>query len=264
MKKWFSIGVVVAPIVLLSVVAFTNSDSPHAFTESECKDCHIDADNSPKNLIDSETKLCARCHKRTIRASSHPVDVVPQIAKIPSDMPLRNGKITCSTCHNIHADATLVFGERSYFLRRPTTDMRFFCITCHEENRSRPGHKELITLAHMGGQYISVDPSEPLDPLSIECIGCHDGSTAPTAGYTLGEGIWRHSSGEGHPIGVHYRTARMQRGGLAPITELPKKIRFFGGKIGCGTCHDLYSTLPARLVMLNDDSRLCTACHLGK
>ncbi|MBI4822895.1 MAG: cytochrome c3 family protein [Nitrospirae bacterium] len=251
-------------VVIMAIVAYTLSDTPHSFSESECKDCHIDPDRDPTTLREGITKLCARCHKRTIRASTHPVDIFPNLAKIPNDLPLRNGKLTCSTCHSVHAERSLVFGIKSYFLRRPTADIKFFCVACHEENRMRPGHKELITTAHMGSYYEVVDPSLPLDPLSSECIGCHDGTIGINADYSIGDGIWTHRAGMSHPIGIRYSSARAQGSKLTPPSQLNRKLRFFAGKIGCGTCHDTYSTHYARLVMDNTESRLCTACHYDK
>lgn len=251
-------------LLMVTAIAYTLSESPHSFSEAECRDCHIDPEGDPTKLASGITKLCARCHSRTIRVSSHPVDITPQIAKVPTDLPLRDGKITCNTCHNIHGEDRLVFGIKSYFMRRPTSDMKFFCIACHEENRLTPGHKELVTVAHMGSYFTVVDPSSALDPLSIECIGCHDGSVGSPVDYELGEGIWRHMAGMSHPVGVHYNTARMKNSGLMPISMLNRKIRFFAGKIGCGTCHNIYSTYQAKLVVDNTESRLCTACHFDK
>ncbi|MDP2167018.1 MAG: cytochrome c3 family protein [Thermodesulfovibrionales bacterium] len=262
MRYLLLIGVIV--VVLAAAAAYTISETPHNFLETECRDCHVNPDKDPLMLIGSITQLCGRCHKRTIRASSHPVDIEPRIARVPDDLPLRDGRVTCSTCHNVHGDARLVFGIKSYFMRRPTADMKFFCITCHEENRAKPGHKELVTIAHMGGQFTVTDPYSLLDPLSIECIGCHDGTSGGNSRFSLGEGRWLHEDGMSHPIGVHYGTARMQAGGLVPVSNLDRKLRFFAGKIGCGTCHDMYSTLTAKLVMPNDESRLCTSCHYDK
>lgn len=254
-----------ALIVAIAVIAaHTLTETPHSFTEAQCRDCHVDPDRDPGRLTKPITKLCAGCHQRTIRASSHPVDIFPVASKIPQDMPLRNGKITCVTCHNVHGDSRLVFGIRSYFLRRPTADMKFFCVTCHPEDRTRPGHRELVTVAHIGGRYAVTDPEALLDPLSIECVSCHDGSIGQSARYSLGEGVWRHEDGMFHPVGTHYNTARMKSGSLAPASQLDRRLRFFAGKIGCGTCHDMYSSIAGRLVMSNDDSRLCTACHFDK
>jgi|Deesub1362A_J573_1020465.scaffolds.fasta_scaffold00004_394 predicted CXXCH cytochrome family protein len=261
-RRFLLLGLLIV-ISISAIAAYTISKEPHKFSERECRNCHLAPYKNPKWLIASVTRLCKKCHRKTIRASSHPVDVEPKLARIPADLPLKNGKITCNTCHNIHSESRLVFGIKSYFLRRPTTDMKFFCIACHEEDRQKPGHKELITLAHIGSKYRVTDPTQPLDPLSVQCIGCHDGTIGSPVNYSLGGGIWAHID-DAHPIGVHYNTARMRRGGLAPISMLDRRIRFFAGRIGCGTCHDMYSTLPAKLVMENDDSKLCRTCHYDK
>jgi predicted CXXCH cytochrome family protein len=266
MKRMLLAGL--ALVLVLAAMGYTvmNSPDPHAFSQGQCYSCHLEPDENPKALVASVSRLCRGCHARTVRVSSHPVNIVPKKAQVPADMPLRRGRLTCVTCHDIHSSSRLVFGVKSYFLRRPTTDMRFFCVACHEENTLRPGHKELLEVAHMGSKYRVLDPDSPIDPLSRECIGCHDGSIGPEASYTLGEGWWEHPRPEaGHPIGVDYLEAQLYpRSGLAPPYELDPRIKFFGGRIGCGTCHDMYSTLPGKLVMPNKGSRLCRECHYDK
>jgi predicted CXXCH cytochrome family protein len=232
------------------------SRNPHEFTEKECLKCHTDPDNAPKMLTAPVSKLCKHCHKKVTMASSHPVDVYPRGMSIPGDLPLRDGKVTCSTCHNIHLEDMVILGSKTYFLRRPTSDIKFFCISCHEEDPQNPGHL-LIATAHTGNKFRVKDPSQPIDPLSAQCIGCHDGILAGSAKFIIGSGVWQHR-GDPHPIGVHYKRARMRNGRLAPLSRLDERIRLFAGRIGCGTCHDMFSKLPGKLVMRN----LCTNCHI--
>jgi predicted CXXCH cytochrome family protein len=252
--------------VLLTVLAvYTLTEGPHSFTEVQCYKCHRDPQGNPKLLVGRPiTELCRPCHAKTIKTSSHPVDVLPVKARVPADLPLRDGMITCNTCHDIHSDSTIVFGQKSYFLRRPTADFKFFCISCHEENTLAPGHAELLTVAHLGSKYRVSNPFEPIDSLSQLCIGCHDGSMGQDVAVNIGTGQWSHMSGDSHPIGVDYKAASARNSGLASAALLDRRIRFIGGRIGCGTCHDAYSPLPAKLVMDNHDSKLCMQCHFDK
>ena len=250
-------------VVAAAVIAYTDPTVPHDFSPSDCTRCHYSVQNNPKLLTAPVTRLCKSCHRQSIRASSHPVDVRPDKVKVPDDLPLRNEMITCITCHDIHSEDRLVFGIKSYFLRRPTSDMKFFCISCHQESRTQPGHSDLLDTAHMGSRYRVTEPGDPIDPMSLQCISCHDGTIGSGSEYTLGEGEWEHQSGA-HPIGVHYRTALMRNDALAPVEMLDSRLRFFAGKIGCGTCHDTYSPLSAKLIMGNEESKLCRSCHFRK
>lgn len=42
---------------------------------------------------------------------------------------------------------------------------------------------------------------------------------------------------------------------------LDQMIRLYSGRLGCGTCHSVYSKHAKHLVMDNRGSRLCIACH---
>lgn len=260
MKRLFFISLF---ILAAAIIAYTVREDPHRFSESECRRCHIDAENNPKQLVASVTRLCRKCHRRRMRVASHPIDIAPAITRVPPDMPLTNGRLTCNTCHNVHAKRYTAFREKSYFLRRRARG-KDFCASCHEIDPLKLGHKQLLDTAHMGRKYKVINKSQPLDPLSTQCIGCHDGIVGSFADYSFGVGAWTHNLQGPHPVGIHYNESRMKLGSLRPVSRLNRKIRFFGGRIGCGTCHDPYSKIPGQLVMSNFESRLCRECHYNK
>jgi predicted CXXCH cytochrome family protein len=43
---------------------------------------------------------------------------------------------------------------------------------------------------------------------------------------------------------------------------LRKEVKLYEGKIGCGSCHNIYSKEKYMLVISNDSSVLCLECHL--
>jgi predicted CXXCH cytochrome family protein len=47
-----------------------------------------------------------------------------------------------------------------------------------------------------------------------------------------------------------------------PAGMLDKNISLFDGKVGCGTCHNIYSQIRNLLVLDNARSKLCLECHL--
>jgi predicted CXXCH cytochrome family protein len=256
---------IILPVLLLlgltAVIAYTiPGENPHDFSNAECPKCHVDASENPKVLVTSVTQLCLPCHKKKVRRSPHPVDVRPELVRVPADLPLSNGKITCNTCHNVHdKERTSVFGGKSYFLRRAAAG-REFCVACHEVGSGKSRYMEVVAAAHIGNRYKVTEASALLDPMSLDCIGCHDGSLGKVAEYRIGQGVWDHNQGS-HPVGVDYREGRMKRGQLRPLSSVSRKLRLFNGKIGCGTCHDLYSRNPAMLAMSNEGSRMCLSCH---
>ena len=75
-------------------------------------------------------------------------------------------------------------------------------------------------------------------------------------------GVLRHASGAApHPIGRSYRDAS-KRGGFQPENQLAqKKILLSDGRISCISCHEAYKKEHGKLVVSNERSALCLACH---
>ena len=132
----------------------------------------------------------------------------------------------------------------------------------------KAGHAGMIGEAHFQPKYVQTSSSQAIDPLSKNCISCHDGSFASSV--NINAGAWTHRKelmphdAGSHPIGVDYENARAAKGRrtlLRPIGMVDRRVRFFDGKVGCGSCHDPYSTIEKRLVMSDARSRLCFSCH---
>lgn len=100
-----------------------------------------------------------------------------------------------------------------------------------------------------GGRESLVDVHSGLDRRtdSMTCLGCHDGLIARDV--------------SGHPIGRSYDAATRDDRRLRPRAILPTAVALEDGRVGCISCHDPASTLPARLTMPNRGSALCFACH---
>jgi predicted CXXCH cytochrome family protein len=247
-------------------------NNPHDFKESECVICHQGDPSSPVSTAGPQSQTCVNCHRDVYESGyMHPVNVIPEHVEIPADMPLsRSGFITCNTCHNVHSGNKTGFGERTYFLRRLERG-RAFCVACHTENdlTGTTGHAEFLGEAHFQSKYISTGSGQEIDAMSKNCITCHDGTYGSAV--TINSGNWQHSSqyasdrmGRKHPIGVDYEMARQQYGqktDLRPIFLVDKRIQFFNGTVGCGSCHNPYSQHDTKLVMSNRRSALCFACH---
>jgi len=112
--------------------------SAHESRDVACTNCHkIMEDTSPRFQLAKETVIdtCGQCHlqkrAQTMR-SSH--------------MPLREGKMTCTDCHNPHGTVTPAL------LKENSTNET--CYRCHAEKR---------------GPFLYVHP-----PVQENCANCHD------------------------------------------------------------------------------------------
>jgi hypothetical protein len=111
--------------ILFIIIGNAAIQSIHSFPENECMNCHIDYRKDPRSLNAPITLLCKKCHEDITGTSSHPSDIYPVSTRIPPDLPLHNGMVTCNTCHNIHRERFLTSGEKTYFLRRTKLGGRF-------------------------------------------------------------------------------------------------------------------------------------------
>ncbi|MCL4537222.1 MAG: cytochrome c3 family protein, partial [Nitrospirae bacterium] len=77
----------------------------------------------------------------------------------------------------------------------------------------------------------------------------------------IGSGIWNHGNGVSHPIGTDYMKA-YRKGRLKHPSSINPAIRLFNGRLGCGSCHNMYSREKKHLVTSNKGSALCLSCHI--
>jgi predicted CXXCH cytochrome family protein len=92
----------------------------------DCRDCHVvGADGAPMvpiELVGTQEAICGMCHRDAIEAS-HSTGFVPK-RPLPKAYPLdREGRLTCSTCHELHGQAAV--------LLRAGEPGRDFCGPCH-------------------------------------------------------------------------------------------------------------------------------------
>jgi len=224
------------------------------------------------------TGRCSGCHE-TDGLFSHPVGVAPSMS-VPAGLPLVNGEIACITCHDDRsAEAHLQARQNHSPLLRIPAAGAGFCCQCHDPKSTvrRDMHAIMVGRAHLRwpqeGRKADRPPSEalagaPFDPDSEICLSCHDGSVASDVGHgrsgvQIGPTGRRSGLPGSHPIGVEYTGDPSGRAGppLKPEAMLDQRIRLFDNRVGCGTCHSLYSKRTALLVMSNSRSNLCLNCH---
>ena len=123
----------------------SNNTNIH-YDTNYCTECHTNYPKNPEiakhNLkFGGDYKLLCKCHYEEAGKDLHPVNIIPSQeikARIPSLFPLFDGKVTCSTCHDITIQCKDVgkIYEKIKFLRGGPYNSRLDqCFLCHDPNR---------------------------------------------------------------------------------------------------------------------------------
>ncbi len=149
--------------------AATNYINPH-FTGRDCDQCH---EKVPEPGGDSYLKyggelsqVCS-CHNYTSKNYIHPVDIEPsdeKRANMPASFPLSNGKLSCSTCHDMYLQCKSVpknsIEDRKFIRGGPYSKRTDMCFKCHDDKK-----------------YRKLDPHNQLDArgsiIEEKCLYCH-------------------------------------------------------------------------------------------
>lgn len=113
--------------------------SQHDQRNVQCVTCHsVHSGKSPKSMLKAanEPALCVTCH----------APVVKKLNRF-NHMPVREGKMQCSSCHNTH-------GSTNVKLLKTGTTVDEACTSCHAEKR---------------GPYLWEHA-----PVTNSCVTCHD------------------------------------------------------------------------------------------
>lgn len=158
---------------------------PHADAQVSCSDCHVVMEGrSTRSLLASsrESETCYTCHK----------DTKGQMSK-PSHHPVREGRMECSSCHNVHgAGPSLVTGstvnetcESCHTEKRGPyvwehAPVRENCASCHtphgSSNRMLLAKKDsfLCLQCHSYGGHINLPRyNRTSNPYGSGCMNCH-------------------------------------------------------------------------------------------
>ena len=143
----------------------TKGDEYH-YTGKYCTDCHEQIPNEGGNKFlkygGDYNKLC-KCHVEGPGSYIHPVDIVPSAkkeARFPAALPLRDGKITCLTCHDIYWQCQKRTIDKISLRGAPYPKRSDFCYQCHDET-----------------SYMMLDPHVQLNAwgkiIDERCLYCH-------------------------------------------------------------------------------------------
>jgi len=177
---------------------------------------------------------------------------------VPAHLPLTDGRVACTTCHDLQAvDRPRLRGDGD------------LCVQCHAPWDTDRGsmHALATNRAHpespRDDARVALDWNMGPDPESSRCLSCHDGALASPGDVRIGSATGFTAArliGGQHPIGVK-QGPRGIGDNLRRADQVDPAIRLYDGRLGCGSCHSPYAGNEMMLVIPNDRSRLCLACH---
>ena len=259
------------------------------YTGKYCMECH---EKTPVKDKDSSLKfggdfaqLC-KCHGYTPGTYIHPVDIFPSEEKktlIPKELPLKDGKVSCGTCHDMYLQCqknprNKVLNRR--FLRgAPYVSRTDLCFRCHDERK-----------------YSMLDPHNQLTKdgkiIVEKCLYCHE--EKPDELHATFKEVklignlevlcyrCHYKQSKLHPINAnHLRKPSDKTRAIMKASEKKFNIILplnYKGDITCPTCHNPHErgVLPAgqanskgasekyRLRMAAENLQICVACHEDK
>lgn len=246
----------------------SNKTTPLHHFNLPCTNCHLPGPNNSGSNVSVElngdlNNLCASvgCH-------SYDSEMTHPMGTLSLDEP-----VTCLSCHDDQTtEATASNPDLGMERQLQTSKSIELCSSCHTNpsgsfsanqhwQTNMPAHLKPMTpgvasQTDTGGSFI--------DKESGSCLGCHDEVSANirSGNEVQKRGFTKFSSLSNHPIGMDYRNVAMTKTTKYnyPLVQ-NEKIRFFDGKMGCGSCHNLYSKEKKYLVQSNYRSALCFECH---
>jgi hypothetical protein len=220
------------------------------YSAQYCTECHVDVPRQgshPQLRYAGDFRVLCRCHYGNSKNYIHPVDRAPSPemkAAIPAQFPLREGRITCSTCHDI------VFQCRDNPLERPFLKEKKFL-------RGGPFETEtsICFQCHDSKSYQMYNPHRQLNAqkeiVKEKCLYCH--SQAPDENKTRAEDALLIGELETLCIRCHMKTPRQDfhaKHLRKPSDDVLSRIKQMEdqhdiilplnqeGMITCATCHN--------------------------
>ncbi|MGQ9650217.1 MAG: cytochrome c3 family protein [Phycisphaerae bacterium] len=229
--------------------------------------------------------MCLSCHDGSVADSrrlvwqehGHRPGVEPPASmKVPADLPLVNGRISCRTCHSAHPAGQTDDMATAVSLRRAGAGNEL-CGACHIEKTGGPSagvHPVQGMPWAIPEELLEPDARQGPSPRDLTCRVCHmahgsredhllvpgadTGQLCLNCHAKMRPGLWRSDTPREHPQ-------------APPLSNDSQRqaIAAMGGRLGadgtitCLSCHKIHDGVTDRYLLADSltDSRLCTRCH---
>lgn len=283
-------------VFLLTVLLAATAFGQAANTGRDCALCHLDwteGFNKPQAILlverpakstAAEARSCLGCHDGSVADSrcqvwlqpGHKAGAVPPASmKVPPELPLDDGKITCRTCHTAHATGGSGSLADTVFLRMKN-DRGQLCNACHPVQAAGPkagSHPLTKMSATLPRSLADAGAHAGPDNHQVVCQSCHTAHGGSDklllVGQAEGNKLCLSCHQQLNPLmwkpGVHEHSMDMLVNDPAQI----KAIADMGTSIGAGnallclSCHKVHHGMPGEAMLADTltDSRLCIRCH---
>jgi predicted CXXCH cytochrome family protein len=244
--------------------------------------------NSPAEPAVSRAETCLSCHDGSVIDSrrkvwfehGHRTGVEPPASmKVPSALPLVDGKIACRTCHSAHASGQFNADMSTAVFLRVQNSAGELCIGCHADKTRGP---QLGT--HPTGGMPWPVPKALVDagakvgpnPRELTCVVCHTphGSAndhllvlgtqgnelCVTCHDQIRPGMFRAGGNAEHPLSPLVNSEQIDA-----IKQMGTKLSP-DGRLICLSCHQLHHGKGERFMLADEltDGGFCIQCHSNK
>ena len=264
---------------IVSVTEEVTKTAEYHYTGKYCTDCHeqIPQEGGDQFLkYSGDFNILCKCHAPPNYV--HPVNVEPSKQKrirIPAELPLQNGKVTCLTCHDIYWQCQKRRVGKNSLRGTRTPKKSDFCYNCHD----KAGYKKLEI-------HNQLDSNGKI--VAEKCLYCHtDEPDESAARYqdvkfvgNLEMLCQRCHVIRGNHSGNFNHMVRPSADTLARMQAIEKKFGIIlpldeNGKLTCITCHNphdkgvIRTESPAARGAGSKyrhrlPERLCLECHQQK
>ncbi len=271
----------------LKLASLSKKVRPH-WRDSLCISCHEGGPEKGRPALREEgdiNRLCNGCHEsRYARRDLHPVGVAPdEKVRIPEGWPLREGRLTCETCHDSSLQesgetSAAVRKKNPNFLRGGYKTRNEFCFRCHLSEH----YKGLNPHVQFGGDGRIREQS---------CLFCHsslpDQKIAGIGNLFKPESdldeycTWCHTDyEEGHPTATHLGepSQKMLEAMQSSKERIGVEFPLFEGRVICATCHNPHEegvlsgekkavakgAGARKRLRLSLGREMCVGCHIDK
>lgn len=253
------------------------------YTGKYCSECHektpVKGGDDFLRFGGDFTKLCW-CHGYTPGTYIHPVDLIPSEEKrsvMPKDFPLKEGKLSCTTCHDIYLQCEenyeFKFANKRFLRGAPYEKRTDLCFKCHDgkKYRKRDPHNDQISA---NGE---IDEEK--------CLYCHEEkpdelrasfNEVRLVGSLLEVCQRCHVKTTRHPANAEHLVMPSLKI-LSRIKETERQFNIilpldYNGRIFCATCHNPHQkgVIPSENIGARGagemygqrfPGKMCIACH---
>jgi hypothetical protein len=220
------------------------------YSAKYCTECHVSTPGKASRTplrYGGDFRLLCRCHYNNSDNYIHPVDVKPTqdlAPRIPSWLPLQDGKVTCITCHDVVIQcvddpADKIFLKEQKLLRgAPYANRTALCFKCHnitqyqeynphvQLNEERKIIKERCLYCHTeipDEKRTGYQDAKLLGKLHLLCVRCHNEEVKQPFHA-------RHLRKPSEQVTSRIQQLQDQHNIILALDE--------NGKITCATCHN--------------------------